>query len=147
MLRFRQIKKKDADPEKWNGTALAALLGGGSYPAERLNADCTVIVMYDGDKPAGIVTVSPQTVGEKPRCGIVETVALLPEYRRHGLGRILLGMAANLIAERQVWFLAGNVPDDETARKFAAAMGLKPVGWLESMWVLDLSDVSGLRHG
>ena len=147
MLRFRQIKQTDATPEKWTGTALSALLGGDSYPAERLNAGCTVIVMYDGAKPAGLISVSPETVGEKPRCGIVETVVLLPEYRRHGLGRILMGMGANLIAERQIWFLAGNVPDDDTAQKFAAAMGLKPVDWLGGMWVLDLSDVDGLRHG
>lgn len=147
MLRFRQIRQSDADPQKWQNTALAALLGGEQYPAERLAAGSTVIVMYDADVPAGLIAVSAKTVGEKPRCGVVEHVVLLPQYRRHGFGRILMGMAANLIAERQIWFAAGAVPEDETAQKFAAAIGFRAAGQPEGMWVLDLSDVEGLRYG
>ena len=147
MLQFHMLSDADAAPEKWQGTALSALLGGADYPADRLSCGCTVIAMYDSTLPAGLLCVSGDTTDSTPVCGIVETVVLLPEYRRHGLGRILMGMAANPLALRQILCLSVRVPDTQEAQAFAAAIGLTPADWLSGMQVLDLSDVDGLRYG
>lgn len=147
MLRFRQLRAEDAAPQLWEQAALGKLLSPENTPAAMLERGSTVYVLYDGELPAGILSVAKAPTATKPVCGVVETVAVLEQYRRHGFGRILMGIAANLLAERRIWFLAGNVPADETAEKFASAIGLKPAESLSGMWMLDLSDVSGLRYG
>ena len=147
MLQFHMLSDADAAPEKWQGTALSALLGGADYPADRLSCGCTVIAMYDSTLPAGLLCVSGDTTDSTPVCGIVETVVLLPEYRRHGLGRILMGLAAGEALDRQIWFLAGAVPQTAEAEGFADGIHMKQTEWFADLRVLDLSDVEGLRYG
>jgi GNAT superfamily N-acetyltransferase len=88
-----------------------------------------------------------QTVGEKPRCAVIGWTVILPECRRHGLGRMLLTLAAGEAVERQIWFLAARVPQDEAALRFADAIHMKQTEWFDDLRVLDLSDVEGLRYG
>ena len=147
MLHFRKITAADAAAVSWEQAALTALLPSPDYAAAMLAAGGTVILLTDDGIPAGLLAMPAETVGERPVCGLIDLVVLLPEYRRHGLGRILMGMAANEFAERGIWFLAGKVPADPTAQAFAEAIGMKRTADSAELSVLDLSDVEGLRYG
>lgn len=149
MLRFRKLKESDLTKTDWQNEPLsAALQGGAARIPQSLAAGNTVFVIFDeNSKPIGMLEMDAETVGEKPRCAVIRDVVILPEYRRHGLGRMLMTLAAGDAVERQIWFLAGKVPQDDTALHFADAMHLKQTEWFAELRVLDLSDVEGLRYG
>ena len=119
MLQFHMLSDADAAPEKWQGTALSALLGGADYPADRLSCGCTVIAMYDSTLPAGLLCVSGDTTDSTPVCGIVETVVLLPEYRRQGVARTLESFLIDRELEQ------GNLPYCQVFRDNAASLALQ----------------------
>ena len=148
MLRFHKMKQTELSQHGWTQEPLSALLPeGADYLAQKLAAGDTLFVMYDGEKPVGLLEMDAAPVGEKPKCARVGLVVLLPEYRRHGLGRMLMCLAAGEAVERQLWFLAGAVPETEEAQGFAKAIHMQQTEWFPDLQVLDLSDVEGLRHG
>ena len=148
MLRFHKMNQTDLSRSDWEQEPLAALLPDGKeYLMRRLAAGDTLFIMYDGEKPVGLLEMDAAPVGEKPKCARVGLVVLLPEYRRHGLGRMLMCLAAGEAVERQLWFLAGTVPETEEAEGFAKAIHMRKTEWFSDLHVLDLSDVEGLRHG
>ncbi|MCQ2408600.1 MAG: GNAT family N-acetyltransferase [Oscillospiraceae bacterium] len=148
MLRFRKIQPSDLDKTDWMQAPLTALLPeGADYLSTHIRNGDTVFVILDDDKLVGLLEMEAETVGERPRCAVVGTTVILPEYRRHGLGRILMGLAAGEALERQIWFLAGAVPQTAEAEGFADGIHMKKTEWFEELRVLDLSDVEGLRYG
>ena len=148
MLRFHKMKQTELSQHDWTQEPLSALLPeGADYLAQKLDAGDTLFVMYDGEKPVGLLEMDAAPVGEKPKCARVGLVVLLPEYRRHGLGRMLMCLAAGEAVELQLWFLAGAVPETEEAQGFAKAIHMQQTEWFANLQVLDLSDVEGLRHG
>ena len=148
MLRFRKIKPSDLDKTDWTNEPLAALLPeGADYLSAHIRNGDTVFVIFEDDKPVGLLEMNAETVGEKPRCAVIGTTVILPEYRRHGLGRILMGLAAGEALDRQIWFLAGAVPQTAEAEGFADGIHMKQTEWFADLRVLDLSDVEGLRYG
>ena len=152
MLKIRKIQPADAQALTASGAPLLAVLPAGNYAEQVLSQGGTVFLMYEDGIPAGLCALASPAAdtGEKPRCARLLFVAVQPGSRRHGLGRILMGLAANEVAERQenkVWFLAADAPSDPGAAAFAAAMGMKPAQNAEHLLILDLSDVSGLRFG
>ncbi|HAG12233.1 MAG TPA: hypothetical protein DCG49_00025 [Ruminococcus sp.] len=148
MLRFRKLKPADLPKTDWRSEPLSALLpDGAAYFAQTLEAGDTLFVIFDEGKPVGVLEMDREPFGEKPQCANVGLVMLLPEYRRHGLGRMLMVLAAGEAVERKLWFLSGAVPDDADAKAFAAAIHLNPTEWFTDRYVLDLSDVEGLRYG
>lgn len=149
MLRFRKLKETDLPGTEWQSEPLTALLpNGAAYISGNLAAGNTVFVIFDEEnKPIGLLEMDAQTVGEKPRCAVIGLVTVLPEYRRHGLGRMLMTLAAGEAAGRQIWFLAARVPQEEAAVRFADAIHMKQTEWFTELRVLDLSDVEGLRYG
>lgn len=148
MLRFRKLKSKDIEQRDWHQEPLTALLPAGSdFISQHFAQGDTLIVLFDDEKPVGLLEMDAQPVGEKPRCAVIGLTVLLPEYRRRGLGRMLMVLAADTAVSRQLWFLAGRVPHTAEAEGFAKAIHMKPTAWFEDMHVLDLSDVEGLRYG
>ena len=148
MLRFHKLKQADLTLTDWAAEPLSALLPDGADSYEKsLHAGNTLFVLYDEQKPVGLLEMQAETVGDKPECAVVSNVLLLPEYRRHGLGRMLMCLAAGEAGERQLWFIAGRIPQTEEAQGFAKAIHMQQTEWFRDMQVLDLSDVEGLRHG
>lgn len=148
MLKFRKMKPQDIAGIDWQAEPLSALLpGAAAYFADVLANDATLFVLFDDGKLVGLLEMERDPVGEKPKCAVVGTVVILPAYRRQGLGRMLMTLAAGEAVERQLWFIAGTVPDTEEAQSFAKRIHLLPSEWFTDRYVLDLSDVEGLRHG
>ena len=148
MLRFHKLKQADLALTDWQKEPLSAMLPGGAHYYETmLREGNTLFVLFDDQMPVGILEMEAEPVGEKPKCAVVGNVLLLPEYRRRGLGRMLMCLAAGEAAGRQLWFLAGAVPETGEAAAFARAIHMKQTHWFDDMLVLDLSDVEGLRHG
>ena len=148
MLRFRKLNAADTEAQIWQKTPLTALLPDGLITiTAHLEKGDTVFVLFDAEQPVGLLILNQEPVGEKPRCLIVEQIILLPEYRRHGLGRMLMTLAAGEAVERRIWFLAGHLPRTPEAAGFAAAVHMQQTDWFEDLLLLDLSDVEGLRHG
>lgn len=148
MLRFRKLKQTDIAQTDWCSEPLTALLPeGAEYIKQHFAQGDTLLVLFDDGKPVGLLEMDVQTVGEKPRCAVIGMTVLLPEYRRRGLGRMLMVLAADTAVSRQIWFLAGRVPHTEEAEGFAKAIHMQQTPWFADMLVLDLSDVEGLRYG
>ena len=117
------------------------------FPAQALEKGSTVFILSDEGRPVGLLETEPGTIGEKPRCIVIGTLVILPECRRHGLGKMLMSVAAGAAVERKIWFLAAKIPDTPEAQGFAAAIHMKQTVWFTDSAVLDLSDVEGMRHG
>lgn len=145
MLKFRKINTADA--ETVGASALAALLPRPDYAAEALRSGAAVFVMYEDAVPASLLAVSGTVTDTRPRCAVVDCMVMREENRRRGLGRMMMGLAANDAVGHGVYFLAGAVPDTAEAQGFAKAIGFRQTPLFADMQVLDLSDVSGLRHG
>ena len=148
MLRFRKLKADDPAETVWQEAPLAQLLPDGlNHIQTHLAQGDILFALFDDAQPVGLLTMNAEPFGEKPRCLIIEHLMLLPEYRRHGLGRMLMTLAAGEAVERKIWFLAGRPPQTPEAEGFAAAIHMKQTAWFDDLLLLDLSDVEGLRHG
>ena len=147
MLLFRRLSAETEQKINWAPQEITPLLPSPAHAAETLKAGGTVFVILEGETVLGLISLAPGTTDSKPPCAVITHLTVLPAVRRHGLGRMLTGLAANDTAERSVWFLAGRVPEDDTAKAFAQAIGFREREWLAEMPVLDLSDVDGLRYG
>ncbi len=148
MLRFRKLKQNDLTQIDWQNEPLSALLPeGADTPAAALMRGDTLFALFEDEKLTGMLEIKAEPVGEKPKCAVVGFTVILPERRRHGLGRMLMCLAAGEAAARQLWFLAGEVPETEEAVGFADAIHMKQTEWFPTLRVLELSDVEGLRHG
>lgn len=148
MLRFHKLKPEDLSRTDWQKEPLSAMLpGGAQYYEAELRQGNTLFVLYDAEKPVGLLEMAAEPAGENPKCAVVSTLVMLPEYRRHGLGRMLMCLAAGEAVERKLWFIAGAVPETPEAEGFAKAIHMQQTAWFRDMMVLDLSDVEGLRHG
>lgn len=147
MLLFRKLNSETEKLIGWAPQEITPLLPAPDFAAGTLSAGGTVFVILEDEKVLGLIALAQELTDSRPPCAVVTHLTVLPQLRRHGLGRMLMGLAANDTAERSVWFLAGHVPETEEAQGFAAAIGMKQRAWLAGMPVLDLSDVDGLRYG
>ena len=147
MLRFRKLRESDLTVFDLEHAELTGLLPSPGYYAETLARGDMLLVILDGETPVGLLEMAAEPVGEKPRCAWVSRVLILPALRRHGLGRMLMALAAGEAAERKLWFITGEIPDTEEAAAFAKAIHLLPDSRFGGRILLDLSDVEGLRHG
>ncbi len=148
MLRFHKLNREELNQTDWKAEPLSTLLPQGAeyYETALQNGD-VLFVLYEEQKLIGLLGMAAEPVGDKPKCAVVTDVVILPEYRRHGLGRMLMCLAAGEAVERKLWFLACAAPHTAEAEGFAKALHMQQTEWLRDMLVLDLSDVEGLRHG
>ena len=147
MLRFRKLKEHDLTVFDWTDAELTALLPSPAYYRETLEKGNMLLVILDGEKPLGLLEMEKEPDGTRPPCARINRVLVLPALRRHGLGRMLMALAAGEAAERQLWFLSGEIPDTKEASGFAKAVHMLPDSRFDGRVLLDLSDVEGLRHG
>ena len=139
------IKKLHKDSFASLGDAAAQILPAAEIEAVLADKAVGFVMIIDG-KPVGGLTMSTEKEGTSPAYLSVRSLSVLPEIRRHGLGRMLMCMAAGEAVERQVWFLGCDPRLDETAQAFADAVHFR-AGCVPGVLLLDLSDVEGLRHG
>ena len=150
MLKFRKLRQSDLDQTDWEKAALTALLPSSAYYADTIAAGDLLLVIFDTEnpqQPLGLLEMAAEPTGTKPPCAVVRRVLILPELRRHGLGRMLMALAAGEAVERKLWFITGDVPETDEAAAFAKAIHLLSDSRFDGMTVLDLSDVEGLRYG
>ncbi|MBR3268381.1 MAG: GNAT family N-acetyltransferase [Oscillospiraceae bacterium] len=147
MLKFHPLKAEELRELQWQSQPLAAYLPAYFDPAEALKREDLLLTVFDGSRPVGMLVMRKEPTNGRPNCAVIETAVLLPEYRRHGLGRMLTALAAGAAAERGIWFLAAQVLDTPEAKGFASAMHFRQTEWYPDYLLLDLSDVEGMRHG
>ena len=147
MLRFRKLKEHDLTEFDWSAAELTALLPSPAYYRETLEKGNMLLVILDGEKPLGLLEMEKEPDGTRPPCARISRLLILPALRRHGLGRMLMALAAGEAAERKLWFLSGDIPDTPEAAGFAEAVHMLPDSRFDGRVLLDLSDVEGLRHG
>ena len=148
MLKFHPLRQEDFDARDWDAEPLTRLLPDGAEALrKRAEAGDLLLTVFDADRPVGMLMLNREPTDGRPVCAVIEAVVLLEEYRRHGLGRMLMSLAAGAAVDRQIWFLAAAVPETDAARGFAAAMHMRKTPWYDDLWLLDLSDVEGMRHG
>lgn len=109
------------------------------------NGRAVFVLLLDG-KAAGTLIMDSVPEGSSPAYLRVQNTVVLPELRRHGLGRMLMCMAAGEAVGRKVWFLGCSPHLSADAQAFAEAMHFR-AGYAPDALLLDLSDVEGLRHG
>ncbi|MBQ8922169.1 MAG: GNAT family N-acetyltransferase [Oscillospiraceae bacterium] len=147
MLKFHPLKQDELGPLQWQSQPLAACMPADFDPEQSLEKGNLLLTIFDGERPVGLLELRDEPIGGKPRCALIEHTVLLPEYRRHGLGRMLTAIAASTAAERRIWFLAAQPPETEAGRCFAEALHFRQTEWYSDLLLLDLSDVEGMRHG
>ena len=147
MLRFRKLREDDLTAYDWNSAELTGLLPSADYYAEALSCGNMLLVIFDGETPIGLLEMDAEPDGTHPPCAKVSRLLILPALRRHGLGRMLMALAAGEAAERRLWFISGDIPDTPEAAAFAKAIHMLPDSRFDGRVLLDLSDVEGLRHG
>jgi aminoglycoside 6'-N-acetyltransferase I len=125
-----------------DAAGLAALLGetgvavGAADLAARLEAlqraGGTALVAVEWGPPSGIVALAPVRTLDAPKPhGLITSLAVAPESRRRGIGRVLLkaaGRAARLAGCDRLILAAG--PDQDALRAFCAAAGFTEAGRL-----------------
>lgn len=141
MLRFRKLQFADLQSDVWRNQADFAQI------CQAISPEDTLFAAFLDDVPAGILTMKPGCTDSKPPCAMLDLLFIRPDCRRQGIGRILTALAAGDAVERQLWFLAAKPPAQPDAVAFAEAIHLRKTDWLSDFYVLDLSDVEGLRYG
>lgn len=128
--------------------ALEAMLPAGGLAGALADGD-TVFVMLLDDRAAGALLLCSEPEGTRPAFLRVKQTAVLPDLRRHGLGRMLMCVAAGHAVDQSVWFLGCTAPAAESdAAAFASALHFRPYDTCApDTLLLDLSDVEGLRYG
>ena len=147
MLKFHPLKPDDLETLDWSAQALTPCMPADFDPAAAVQAGDLVLTLFDADRLIGVLELKQAPLNGKPVCAVVGSAAVLPAYRRHGLGRMLMALAASAAAERGIWFLAAQVPETPEAQGFAAAMHFRQTDWYDDYLLLDLSHVEGMRHG
>ncbi len=147
MLKFHLLKQEELSLPEWAKQPLAEYLPGDFDPERALKRGDLLLAVFDEARLIGLLELRQEPTDGKPRCMLIEQTVLLPEYRRHGIGRMLTAIAAGTAAERSIWFLAARPPKTEEGRLFAEAMHFRMTEWYPDLLLLDLSDVEGMRHG
>ncbi|MCQ2417653.1 MAG: GNAT family N-acetyltransferase [Oscillospiraceae bacterium] len=148
MLLFRKMKPQGIRSINWTEEPLTQFVPDGEgFFAKIIAENHTLFLLFEEGRPIGMIVMEKDAVGQKPKCAAIRNLVILPEYRRRGLARMLMVIAAGEAVERQLWFMAGSVPETEDAQAFAKSVHMQPSEWFSDKYVLDLSDVEGMRHG
>ena len=134
-------------------TAIEALLGMPINPDALQAQGGTIQIATEEDALIGAFLLSGERLGEQAQYAVVSALAIAPAYRRHGMGRMLAALAANLAMQQGVGFLYAEVAQEAGVQVFAARIGatetaaLRPCPAGAIPMCLDLTQIEGLRHG
>ncbi len=105
-----------------------------------------VFVILDGDMLLGLAAIKRcriQNSNAVCLCGLI----IHPQYRRQGLGRTLLSLAAGKAMEFGAYQLYADAPETTLAQLFCQAVGFLQDTKDPAYRILDLTDTKGMRHG
>jgi len=114
---------------------------GGSFPWE-LTEGHRVLTVSDGTDLIGRGLLLEDT----GRLWLMD-LFIREEDRRHGFGRTLLSVAASSAVEKGRYVLYAHMPADEVAKAFCKAVGFVAAADEDGVWILDLTETKGMRHG
>ena len=92
-------------------------------------ASAEVVIAYNAKEPVGFAVFFHNYSTFLGRTGLyLEDIFVLPEWRRHGLGRALMGHVARIAVTRDCGRLEWSVLDrNEPAIRFYRALGARPM--------------------
>ena len=88
MLKFHPLKAEELASLNWQEQPLAVCLPADFDPAASVQAENLVLTLFDERDLIGLLELKQKPTDGKPVCAVVGTAAVLPAYRRHGLGRM-----------------------------------------------------------
>ena len=128
MLKFRKLKESDLAETDWEQAALTALLPSPSYWEDAVSAGAAVIVIFDGETPVGMLEMDAKPTESRPACAKVIRVLILPELRRHGLGRMLMAHWEADMKRQGYGLVMTSTQADEEAQHFYRRLGYRDCG-------------------
>ena len=137
MLTFSKLTKEQLTETDWSAQPIASALPKSEETAFAAWLDGQVI---------GVAALADSLSDLQPTSGILTTVFVLPQYRRQGVARMLVGLAAGAVMEQGAYFLRGSVPTTEEAAAFAEKIGFHTEADSTGFAILDLTDTKGLRQ-
>lgn len=112
---------------------------------EDLSDAHTVLAIRDGEELIGCALLAREYGADGAVCVTLADLNIREDFRRQGMGRTLLSVAASKAMQWGVSVLYANAPTDETAMAFCRKTGF--VSHTAEQLVLDLTNTRGMRHG
>lgn len=95
-----------------------------------------LILAFDGDRPVGFVHAGFGCDDAEARldtsCGVICAVMVVPDYRRQGIGRTLVDLAAQYLQQRGATEIQAGQSKRRDPFYFGLYGGARPTGFLES---------------
>lgn len=144
MLTFSKMTDEQISGGDFASQSLSDCAGQPDF--RKLQADASLFAAWLDGECIGIAALSKRLSELQPTSGIVTLLAVLPKYRRQGVGRMLMGLLAGAAMEQGAYFLRGSIPASPEATAFAAKIGFRAEAGDTGFLLLDLTDTSGLRQ-
>lgn len=144
MLTFSKLSADQIRETAWDSQGITKLLPS----PDCLTADNNNLMFaawLDG-QVIGLATLDSKLSTLPPTSGLLVDLFVLPQYRRQGVGRMLLGLVAGAVMEMGAYFLRGTQTHSEEAAAFAAKIGFAQDAAAAEFLLLDLTDTKGLRQ-
>lgn len=144
MLTFAKLSKEQIAQTDWSAQAITAMLP--SNLSLQPDAGETVFAATLDGQIIALAALSNQLPNVLPTGGLLNGLFVHPEYRRQGVGRMLVGLAAGAVMEMGAYFLRAQSPDTAEAAAFSQKIGFRPEPASSDLVLLDLTDTQGLRQ-
>lgn len=112
---------------------------------ENLSDAHTVLAIRDGEELIGCALLAKTDHADDAVCVTLADLNIREDFRRQGMGRTLLSVAASKAMQWGVSVLYANTPTDDIAMAFCRKTGFAPHA--SGQLVLDLTNTQGMRHG
>ena len=146
MLTFSEIGLERVTDSAWSTQTIGTMLPSPNTLRNLLTLGGKLFAAELDGKIIGIAALTGRLhEAESIRSGVAENVLVLPQYRRQGVGRMLIGLLAGALMQENVYFLSGSVPNTVEAEAFARKLGFQ-MQQGSSNALLDLTDTTGLRR-
>ena len=137
MLTFSKLTTEQISETDWSAQPLASKLPKDGETAFAAWLDGQVI---------GMALLSDTLSALQPTSGMLTTIFVQEQYRRQGVARMLVGLAAGAVMEQGAYFLRGTLPETDEAAAFAEKIGFQTEADNTGFVILDLTDTKGLRQ-
>lgn len=145
MLTFAKLSKDQITQTDWSALAITAMLP--SNLSLQPDADEIVFAATLDGQIIALAALDGKLPNLLPTGGMLCGLFVLPEYRRQGVGRMLVGLAAGAVMEMGAYFLRAKSPDTDEAAAFSQKIGFRPEpASNDTLVLLDLTDTKGLRQ-